>query len=379
MQEQLKLDYTIQSPQERVNLVQKIIDQTPPEKLTNYYLESMANYLIFAMTKEERKDKKINTDNRMVTVNKRETSFQGLAMKFENGEDGIYNIMADNKNIILTPKISITQQDIAEIPALAELRKAIDQVQSLYKRACGRKKFLLKKQLIEMRQDQYVIKMAYKQPVCCLNAVKNFHDMVFNNNISIVTNNKKENEIVDTGLISLMNPKHISALLCNYSNLKEDCYGKFYSDGYFLIQDLEKLIDIALKEKNPFYFKLMVYKIDGLKNIEIQSLLQREFNIKHSVEYISSLWRKKIPKLIAKQAEKQYLEWYFTMKEKGIWKRCSRCGEIKLANNIFFSKNNSSKDGFYSICKECRNKKYKTDFHQPKIIKRISYKQVKKI
>jgi len=45
----------------------------------------MADYIIFAMTKEERKEKKINTENRMVTVNKRETSFEGLISKFENG------------------------------------------------------------------------------------------------------------------------------------------------------------------------------------------------------------------------------------------------------------------------------------------------------
>jgi hypothetical protein len=43
--------------------------------LTNRYLEAMATYIVFAMTKEEKKKKKINTDNRMVTLNKRETSF----------------------------------------------------------------------------------------------------------------------------------------------------------------------------------------------------------------------------------------------------------------------------------------------------------------
>ena len=35
----------------------------------------MADYLVFAMTKEEKKNKTINTENRMVTINKRETSF----------------------------------------------------------------------------------------------------------------------------------------------------------------------------------------------------------------------------------------------------------------------------------------------------------------
>ena len=74
-------------------------------------------------------------------------------------------------------------------------------------------------------------------------------------------------------------------------------------------------------------------------------------------EYISSLWRHKIPRLIASQAEDNYLDWYYLNIEKGTYKRCSRCGAIKLAHNKYFSKNKTSKDGFYSICKECRNAK----------------------
>lgn len=77
------------------------------------------------MTKQERKTKIINTDNRMITINKRETSFEGLVSKFENGEDGIYNLITEDKNIIFTPKISITEEDVNEIPALKELREAI--------------------------------------------------------------------------------------------------------------------------------------------------------------------------------------------------------------------------------------------------------------
>ena len=69
------------------------------------------------------------------------------------------------------------------------------------------------------------------------------------------------------------------------------------------------------------------------------------------------MWRNKIPKMLSEQAKEDYLMWHYTYVEKGKWKKCSRCGEVKLANNRFFSKNNTSKDGFYSICKKCRNKK----------------------
>lgn len=348
-----KLDYSLQTPQERNELVKKIIDETPPEQLTNKYLTILSDYIIFAMDKEERKKKKILTDNRMVTVNRRETSFQGLAGQLENGEDGIYNMIANDKNIIFMPKVTITEEDIKEIPGLKDLRDAIDNVEKQFKAAIGKRKFLLKKQLIEMRQDQYVLKSAYRQPMYMMNVTKSFSKLQLDGKITIT----EDGQVKSTELVSLFDQKHISALLCNYSKLKEDAWGKFSSDSYYLIEDLDNLIERTLKDKYPLYYDLLIYKIDRKQNIEIQELLNKKHGIKHSVEYISSLWRNKIPKLLAEQAREDYLIWYYTMQERGKWKRCPRCGEVKLAHNRFFSKNKTSKDGFYSICKCCRNKK----------------------
>ena len=347
------LDYSLESPAERNELVKKIIDETPPEQLTSRYVEILTDYIIFAMDKEERKQRKILTDNRMVTVNKRETSFEGLVGKLENGEDGIYNMIANDKNIIFTPKISITQQDLAEMPELRELRKSIEQVEKMEKAATGKRKYLLKKQLIEMRQDQYVIKGSYHQPICCINAIKSFNKLDLDETITI----DEKGGVHSTTLISLFEPKHVSALLCNYARLKENTWGHFISDSYYLMEDLDTLIENTLRERFPLYYDLVIYKIDGKQNVEIQSALEKKHGIKHSIEYISSLWRNKIPKLLAEQAQEDYLIWHFTTKEKGTWKKCSRCGQIKLAHNRFFSKNKTSRDGFYSICKCCRNKK----------------------
>lgn len=187
-----------------------------------------------------------------------------------------------------------------------------------------------------------------------INAVKSFSKIEFDDAIEL----DARGEPINKGLISFFNPTHISVLLCNYSRIKEDAYGNFFNDSWYLMEDLDKYIEEAL-EDYPLYKDLLIYKIDGKKNLEIQDILYRDYHIKHSVEYISSLWRKKIPKMIAEKAKEDYLYWYYTTQEIGKWKKCSRCGQIKLADNRFFSKNKTSKDGWYSICKKCRNKKEK--------------------
>ena len=303
------------------------------------------------MEKQEKKEKKILTDNRMTTVNKRETSFEGLVSQFENGEDGIYNLITENKNQIFQPKVSITKKDIEEIPALKQLKEAIAIWEEKMKTASGKEAFIIKKTLIELRKDQYVIKNAYRRPITLTKITHSKNTMPLDGSIAL----GKDDQVISSGVV-LTDPAVCSAILCNYSRLKQDSWGNFETDTWYLIYDFERICDTALKDY-PLYMRLVECKIDGMQNNEIQMTLQQEFGIKHSVEYISSLWRNKIPGLIATAAEDQFLNWHYTQVERGKFKKCSRCGEIKLAHNKYFSKNKTSKDGFYSICKCCRNKK----------------------
>ena len=236
---------------------------------------------------------------------------------------------------------------------MRDLKESIAAVEKMEKAATGKKKYLLKKQLIEMHQEQYTIKNYYRQPITTPNIIKNITRTDLSEEITIDENGEPKSN----GLISFFNNKHVSALLCNYSSIKEDAWGNYSSDAWYMMEDLDRLVEKTLRDKYPLYYKLLIYKIDGKQNAEIQELLDQEFGIKYSVEYLSSLWRNKIPKLLAEKEKEDYLIWHYTYVEKGQWKRCSRCGEVKLANNKFFSKNSTSKDGYYSICKECRNKK----------------------
>ena len=307
------------------------------------------------MEKQERKERKILTDNRMMTVNKRECSFEGLVSQLENGEDGIYNLITDNKNQIFQPKVTITKKDLDEIQPLRQLREAINVWEAKLKVTEGKDAFVIKKALIEMRKDQYVIKNAYRRPIVPNKLTRSTHVTILPDETSSFD---EEGYPISKG-VSLLNPVVCSAILCNYSRLKEDSYDRFEGDLYYLMLAFDEIADKALKEY-PLYEKIVECKVDGLQNTQIQEILQMEFGIKHSLEYISSLWRKKIPKLIASQAEDEYLYWYYLNIEKGKYKKCSRCGQIKLAHNKYFSKNKTSRDGYYSICKKCRNSKNKT-------------------
>ena len=353
-QEQIHLDYSLPNEQ-RSALVQKIIDSSPPESLSPRYLDKLAEYIVEPLEKKERKEGIILTANRKRgTIDKREISYEGLVSKFENGEDGIYNLIINDKNVIFTPKIAITAQDIETVPGLKELVKAIKQLEEKIKTATkGRK--LLYQQLKEMRKDQYILRSMFKKPITFTKATNSICNIKI---VEKVVFDKDGIPTVNNGnAISLLVPEHVSILLCIYDKLKCESYGKFQSDAYYLLLDLEHLIDTYIKINYPLYFDIIVSKIDKKTNEEIQKLINDKYGTKYSIEYLSSLWKKKIPTLIATMAQNEYLEWYFTFVKKGNWKKCSKCGEIKLAHNRFFSKNNTSKDGFYSVCKDCRNKK----------------------
>lgn len=349
----LKLDYTLNTPEERLTYVNGLVENN--EDLSERQLEVLADYLIMAMDKEERRSRHILTENRSSTINKRETSYEGLASQFEAGEDTIYNLATDDRNQIFSPKVSITKRDLEEIPFLRQLRDSIEYWEARSKCASGREAYIIKRTLIDLRKDQYVIKTAYRRPITFnqLTHSKNF--IPLQGEIFLDFDFEGYPFTWFEG-VSLTDPKCCSAILCNYSRLKQDSWGNFESDTWYLVNDFETVADRALRNE-PLLYRLMELKIDGLQNHEIADQLQLEFGIKHSNEYLSCLWRKKIPALIASAAEDEYFDWYFLNEEKGTYKRCSKCGQVKLAMPKYFSRNSTAKDKLYSVCKACRNKK----------------------
>lgn len=357
------LDYSLATQDERLSCLEDTIQSTNSSQLTPVYLSSMADYILFVADRDQTKKERtaenpIITKNREATVNKRQVSYEELITTLENGEDGLYTLIANDKNQILDPKQSITSADKEEIPGLQDQLDLIASLQQQFQHAEGKMRYSLKKQIIETWQQIYILKSSYRGVPArgkTSNQVKSIAHADLSENITIDPDTLLP---VSDGLISLLNPAHIGFLLCHYSQLKQECSEDLLSDMFTLLLDLENLVEKTLRD-SPVLYALLIWKIDGLSNKEIQAKMRQTFNAVHSEQYFSSLWRKRIPKLLAEQAQKDYLIWYYTNKEYGNWKYCTGCGEYKLANPLFFARN-TSKDGYYSRCKDCKTASVKT-------------------
>lgn len=335
----MKLDYTLTNAEDRVRHVEEIIASKESGSFTNKALEIMANYILFTMTKEEKRNKTILTDNRQTTMKKREMSYEGLSDKLEQGGSSIQPLIANDKNIIFSHAISITPKEVEEIPYMKQLRESIDKLEG--GEYSGREAFVVKKAIIELRQDQYILKQHYKQPTRLQQKTKNNYNIDWHADISI----DKDGNISAEGLCTLLDTKHVKALLSTYKYLKPEVPKS--SDLYYLVEELDMIIDAL-----PAMLRdLARMKMSEETNQTIQDYLKQEYQITHSLEYLSSLWQNKIPKQIAAIAQERWLNWFYENQEKGTWKTCSRCEETKLAHPLYFSKNK----GYYSICKSCRN------------------------
>lgn len=282
----------------------------------------------------------------MATINKRETSYEGLAENLKHGEDGISAMATNTKNQLLCPKYSITKADLANIEPLRQVRESIDIYNEMLKHITDtREAHIIKKAIIELRKDQYIIKNAYCKPILIQSTI--------HSTPSIPLDEKPyaPDTPYTPRCITLRSPAICAAILRNYHQLKSGSYGRFTDDIWYLMQDFDHYSSIALKDE-PIYSYIVEKRIDGISNTDLQKNIEALFGKKHTTEYLSSLWNKKIPALIADKVEEDYLNWYYLQKEKGRYKRCGRCGKVKLAHPRYFSRNGGN--SFYSICKECR-------------------------
>lgn len=125
---------------------------------------------------------------------------------------------------------------------MRQLRDAITQWEARLKISKGREAFIIKKALIEMRKDQYLIKNAYRRPISSTHLFYAKHYLSLEDSTLLLD----DDDLPIPEGITLLDPSICSIILCNYSKFKQESFDQFEGDLYYLMESFDEIVEIAL-------------------------------------------------------------------------------------------------------------------------------------
>jgi len=96
---------------------------------------------------------------------------------------------------------------------LRQLREGIERWEKIQKQVSGREAFIVKRTLIEMRKDQYIIKNAYRQPIVFSKITRNTRGSIVLPWDEHIAYDNQGNATIQYSGISFCDPKVISEIL----------------------------------------------------------------------------------------------------------------------------------------------------------------------
>lgn len=409
MKKKYQLDYSIERDSDRCTAIAKIIDSLETDP-TAIELEQMASYILYG--KDENGQNAIQR-NECTDRNKKYKSYTVKEDKVQSldeimeapGFDEQQMRSAYKRDSYTAPKPTIMRPKYdkvtgemvdpgdSDIPGMVEQWEAIDRWQRMLDIAQGKiapnesdtivtdsfRIYQLKHNLIDMRKHQYYLKDSYKPTLHFQNldhpkqqfydwsgdsfywvSRESWKDRVDHAYTSRVSKNLADYETRGEGddlevkwvicqhTFDWENPKHIRALLNQYCTLREALHDKLNTYGVTLLWDLDRYLSLC--NLTPLRQSLVEWRKMGLYYEDIIEEMRIQYNIEYSPNYVITIVNTEIPNKIAKIARQLRLE---LETPPNMRKKCIHCGKIFPMDTLFFSRNNTHKDGLSNTCKEC--------------------------
>ena len=298
-------------------------------------LESFGTYIL-QPDKEYRKKNKLKIYNDEIEFQKALKKEKATICKYgeQINEDDPMIILKPNKNIKLVPNRSISKEYIKEhkeLQCYQELIDHLNEVQSdkelqnnINKKMNMNKnegwyKYKLDGMKSALRDDMSYVQSSY-------------------NPLYIPKKLLKDNGSVTWDCLDTLDVTHVKPLLQLYR--EKDEYD-FTSDIDCILYDLGQVLNkVKLTDKQSEVLELWMHGAT-IKNIA-KELNRDTTTISRNLDIIV--------KNIVQAYEEQLEDWYYLNICKGEYKRCSKCGEVKLINKF----NKNGKKGLKPMCKICQ-------------------------
>ena len=414
MKKKYSLDYSIERDIDRLHAVEEILDslETNPSPSE---LEQMASYILYGKDEEGKnaiqRGETTDSDKRYKSFQRAADKNQSLDEILDNplaDQQALQSletryIYTKKKPSIRRPKYDKETGELIDIgdrdiPGMQVLWNTIDRLDRIAAINDGKlppdedtqiftdsyRLYQFKHALIDIKRHQYYLKDAYKPTLHFLaitppkpqtynwdsNAAywmpyDKWQERVENALLHTISKDIQDYEtrttpdgeyqvkwVVREHVFDWENPRHIKALINNYSALYMELREKLDSWGRTLIYDFDRYFDMV--GFSPVREYILTRKIDKAPYPDIVKELQEKFGLKYNENHLCTILSKEIPEKMALAAKRHRMLLTTPQEER---KCCFTCKQWLPRNNLFFATNNSRKDHFASNCKECEKKR----------------------
>lgn len=328
-------------------------------------LEKMGSYIIFSAEKDKKTDYRIYKDEQLFNRMMKEQNFGDGSQ--EEIDTTIHILLEKSQNFKTEAKQQIYKDDIEKFEILAEYQMLLDLITyklkriSMLEKIFGKTKSFTDIEQLTYEDESYIHQFNLNKEDLTVELYKEAqkHKSLLQKHSALVKKDMLDIKDCLTGTIYFKqsladsteidydqldwnNPAHVDALLKippKGDDLQQDMVCIQYD-----LENLLKEIDLSKEDK-----EILKYYRAGLTLEQIG----RKFNFSHMAikKRITAI----IKKIIDKYQE-NYEDWYYTEIEKGQYKTCKKCGEVKLATERFYDKDKTGKFGLRTTCKICRKK-----------------------
>lgn len=148
------------------------------------------------------------------------------------------------------------------------------------------------------------------------------------------------------------NPKHVRALFNHYCTLYDALREKLDTYGRTLLWDFDRYVQLC--NFSPLRQCIIEMRKQGYAYDDIRETVRLKFGIEYSPNYLVAIGCTEIPNKIAQIAKLQRIDNETPLSQR---KHCIHCNRLLPMHPLYFSRNNSHKDGLSNTCKECDRKR----------------------
>lgn len=324
-------------------------------------LDQMANYILFCEGQREinKIEDPYKSKSSINHKKSRETSFEELECVIDrNGNSVIEKEIANKNNIKKSKKQKIFKSDLKN-PYLKQMQVEIDKLLLKIKdeKTDDKTKSKCIKAVSELKYDQKLAKESLFKTIDFKALLPDTTIFDFDSD-SGYYDEQDNYTYVSENRINLSDSLHVYFLINFYSELRMENYDNCHSDMKYILDSLDYLIDNC--DLKDFEKDIIIMRIDKLGLTNISDQLKVKYGLDYPTDYISKIIRNRICKKVALHNSNCFEDWFYFQRAVGKYKKCSKCGEVKLAHtDKYFSYNKLGKDGFRPECKECFNKNRK--------------------